>query len=203
LAAALHAKAWPDPLVATVWLLEVDRPALVLGSTQGPESVDGRRLEAMGIDLVRRRSGGGAVLLEPGRSVWVDVFIPRHDPRWDDDVHRSFLWLGEAWVAALDELGLAAEVHRGGLERTAWSDQVCFAAVGTGEVTLDGAKAVGLSQRRTRGGARLQCVVYRSWDASPLGALIGVDPALLPPVATVDRPEAAIRAALVRALPSG
>ncbi|HEY5154297.1 MAG TPA: hypothetical protein VIJ47_06155, partial [Acidimicrobiales bacterium] len=130
-AAALHAKPWPDPLVATVWMLEVDRPALVLGSVQGPESVDGTRLEALGMDLVRRRSGGGAVLLEPGRSVWVDVFIPRHDPRWDDDVHRSFVWLGEAWVDALGELGLAAEVHRGGLERTPWSDRVCFAAVGT------------------------------------------------------------------------
>jgi hypothetical protein len=35
-------------------------------------------------------------------------------------------------------------------------------------VFVDGAKVVGLAQRRTRTGARFQCAVPRRWDPGPL-----------------------------------
>jgi hypothetical protein len=41
---------------------------------------------------------------------------------------------------------------------------VCFGALGPGEVLIDGRKAVGVSQRRTRAGARFQCIVYDRWN---------------------------------------
>jgi lipoate-protein ligase A len=195
-AAALHALDWPEPLAPTVWVFEVERPALVLGSAQRPADVDHDALDRAGIDLAQRRSGGGAVLVEPGAGAWIDVLIPRGDLRWDDDVLRSFPWLGQAWVDALADLGLAAEVHRGALACGAWGRQVCFAAIGSGEVTIDGAKAIGLSQRRTRTGARFQCNCYRRWHPEPLAAL-GVEPSALPSVAVVDFEPAAIVAALL------
>jgi lipoate-protein ligase A len=198
--AELHALDWPDPLEPTVWLLDVERPALVLGSTQSASTVDAIALTGWGIELAGRRSGGGAVLLVPGQSVWIDVFIPASHLRWDADVNRSFHWLGEVWVAALADLGVEAAVHRGGLVRTAQSDRVCFAGLGAGEVTIAGAKAVGLSQRRTRAGARFQCVVHRSWDSAPLAAIAGVTPEDLPPVATLANPVASIETALLRQL---
>ena len=42
---------------------------------------------------------------------------------------------------------------------TPWSELVCFAGVGPGEVLLGAGKLVGLSQRRTRHGIRVQCLV--------------------------------------------
>ena len=57
-------------------MFEVDRPALVLGSTQRAEVVDERACADAGVEVVRRRSGGGAVLLEPGAVVWFDVVVP-------------------------------------------------------------------------------------------------------------------------------
>jgi lipoate---protein ligase len=199
-AAALHALDWPDPIVPTVWMMEVDAPALVLGSTQAASSVDAAALARDGIELAGRRSGGGAVLVEPRDTIWIDLFIPRTDPTWVDDVGRSFLWLGRAWQQALADLGLEAEVHEGALVCGAFGRQVCFAAIGSGELTVGGAKVVGLSQRRTRAGARLQCTVYRRWHPAPLAAL-GIDPADLPPVATVDAPRSQIEAALLAHLP--
>jgi lipoate-protein ligase A len=137
--------------------------AVVLGSTQAmPEN------EAIGLDVVRRRSGGGAVLVTPDDPVWVDVDLPAGDPLWSDDVGHSFLWLGEAWAAALAALGLDGEVHRGPFEPGRWGKAVCFAGRGPGEVFVDGAKVVGLAQRRTRAGARFQCAVLRRWDPEPL-----------------------------------
>ena len=169
-----------DPLAGgggrRVTVLEVDRPALVLGSTQPDDVVDRSAVAASGVELVRRRSGGGAVLLVPGDSLWVDVVLPRADPLWDDDVGRGTWWLGRAWAAALADLGLDAAVHEAGLVRTRWSPLVCFAGWGPGEVGIAGRKAVGVASRRSRPGARFQCGVGRTWDPGPLLDLLALDP---------------------------
>lgn len=148
----------------SVTVCEATEAAVVLGSTQAVPPTGP-------VPFVKRRSGGGAVWVTPGDPLWVDVVVPRDDPRWDDDVGRAFWWLGEAWAAAL---GDGAEVHRGGLCTTPWSRQVCFAGLGPGEVTVGGRKAVGISQRRTRHGALFQCAVHRTWDPGPLVAALGL-----------------------------
>ena len=151
------------PPERAVWILEASQPALVLGSTQP-------MIEVPDVEVVRRRSGGGAVWVEPGVTLWVDVVVPRDDELWDDDVGRATYWLGDAWARAV---GDRAEVHRGGMQRTPWSDRVCFAGLGPGEVTIGGAKVVGISQRRTRESARFQCVAYERWDPAPLRRIFG------------------------------
>jgi lipoate-protein ligase A len=165
-AAEFHARALEGEVRRAVHVWTVDRPALVLGSTQPAEVVDRAACDAAGIEVVRRRSGGGAVLLEPGDAVWIDVELPRVDPRWDDDVARATWWLGERWAAALASLGVTDPVvHRGPMVTTEWSRTVCFAGLGPGEVTDDGgAKLLGLAQRRTRAGARFQCAVPLRWE---------------------------------------
>lgn len=164
-AADLHGLQMPSDGRRRLWVLEVTRPALVLGSTQAADVV----VEDPGVDVVRRRSGGGAVWVEPDDPIWVDVLIPRGDRSWDDDVGRSFLPIGRAWSAALADQGFGAtSVHTGPMVRTEWSGLVCFAGTGPGEVLADGRKVVGIAQRRTRAGARFQCAVPRRWDPGPL-----------------------------------
>lgn len=156
-----------------VWVQHVDRPALVLGSTQPDDLVDRDAAARAGVEVVRRRSGGGAVLVEPGGTVWVDVVVPPGDPLWDDDVGRAAHWVGEAWAAALARCGVAgAAVHTGGLVTTPWSRQVCFAGMGPGEVTVGGRKVVGVAQRRTRHGARFQVAALLRWEPEALVALL-------------------------------
>jgi lipoate-protein ligase A len=160
-----HARQIPDDLAeAEVWLFEPDRRSLVLGSAQDESTADQRAAAAAGIDVVRRRSGGGAVYVDPLRCLWLDVVVPRSDPRWSDDVRASAYWLGQVWTRALVAAGFDATLYEGGLEKTSWGRLVCFGALGPGEVLVDGRKAVGISQRRTRAGARFQCIVYDRWD---------------------------------------
>lgn len=162
-AATLHALVPPEPFTRAVWIMALTNDALVLGSTQTPAIVAPGGRPAGRLDVVRRRSGGGAVLLGPEGSLWVDVLVPRGDPLWVDDVGRSFDWIGAAWVEALDALALGGgelAVHPGPMRRTAASDLVCFAGLGPGEVIAGTRKVVGLSQRRTRAGARFQCLAY-------------------------------------------
>lgn len=176
--AAFHHRDLPEPLVPTIWVCRPTVPTLVLGSAQPEAVVDQEACARAGVAVTRRRSGGGAVLVEPERMLWLDVLIPAGDLRWERDIGRAFLWLGEAWAEALASLGVAAAgVHRGALRRTRWSDLVCFGGLGSGEVTLgDGPKIVGLSQRRTRAGARFQCAALGVWDPGAILALLALAP---------------------------
>jgi lipoate-protein ligase A len=158
-----------DQASRAVRVLEATRPALVLGSAQPAAHVDAGRAARAGVEVVRRRSGGGAVIVGPDRLVWVDVLVPAGDPLWDDDIGRAAWWLGEVWIGALADVGVdGAELHRGGLLRRPWSDRVCFAGLGPGEVTVGGSKVVGLAQRRTRAAALFQCAALLEWNPGEL-----------------------------------
>jgi len=183
-AADFHARLLPERVEPTLWWFEVQRPTVVLGSSQPSTHLDAQACARAGVEVVRRRSGGGAVWLEPGECTWVDVIVPVGHRFWTADVSSSAWWLGETWRDALHAMAAdtmaadttpAASVHRGPMVHTSWSSRVCFAGVGGGEVviadeqSLNGwAKLVGVSQRRTRTAARLQCVVYRRWSPQRL-----------------------------------
>lgn len=159
-----------------MWVHTVDHPALVLGSTQDPGIVDGALAASWGIEVVQRRSGGGVVLLVPGEVAWLDVILPAGDILWSDDVSRAGLWLGEVWQAALADLGIdGATVHRDAVVCGPLGRMVCFGVVGPGEVSVEGRKVVGVSQRRSRTAARFQCAAYRHWEADGLAALLRLD----------------------------
>ncbi|MGE0137883.1 MAG: hypothetical protein AB7L17_06895 [Ilumatobacteraceae bacterium] len=189
------------------WWLEVDSAALVLGSAQPDTTVDHDACRAAGVEVVRRRSGGGAVLLVPGECVWLDVIVPPGDRLWDTDVGHSMWWLGEVWAEALVALGCDdVRVHRGPLQHTDWSRLVCFDSLGAGEVTVGGRKAVGISQRRTREWARLQSSVHLATGDDPSARLVALlapprpTAAQLLPPARIDAPADAVRDAVTAAL---
>jgi lipoate-protein ligase A len=190
----------------TLWWCRPSAPALVLGSRQSPAIVDLAACSRLGLDVVGRRSGGGAVLVEPGTMLWLDIVVPRTampEGVDADDVRASMVWAGERWAAALaasapragggDRSGF--EVHRGGMVTSDWSDLVCFAGIGPGEVLVGDRKLVGLSQRRTRRGLRIQGLLHLAPatieiasllarqavppGAPPLPATCAVDPAVV------------------------
>lgn len=163
----------PDPDAdREVWLMSPHDTALVLGSAQSEKIAAGEITDGTGI--VRRRSGGGAVLVTPDDSVWIDVVISRNDPLWDDDVNRAPLWLGHAWRVALASLDVPAGVVLDRYEPGPWGRLACIASRGPGEVLVGGAKAVGITQRRTRNTARFQTLVYRRWAPEELVAHLAI-----------------------------
>lgn len=156
--------------------MEVTGPALVLGSAQPFSHVDAGAARAAGVEVVRRRSGGGAVYVSHSSVVWVDVVVPAGDLLWEQDIGRAAWWLGDAWARALAEIGVdGPRVWKSGMRRSGWSDRICFAGVGPGEVLLGQAKAVGLAQRRTRTAALFQTAVVLEWDPAALLGLLALD----------------------------
>ena len=176
------------PLARTVRCLQPIDSALVLGSSQPDAVADTSACARAGVSVVRRRSGGGAVLVQPGAQLWVDLVVPANDPLFDGDVARAAWWVGEAWALALRHTGLAgAEAWKGQLQRRPWGSLACFALLGAGEVTAPdvtrGAprprwpKVVGVSQRRTRLGALFQCSCLLRWEPAEMAALLALSPA--------------------------
>lgn len=166
-----------SPTPALRWYVAT-RPAIVLGRGQRDEEIPNATLP-----VLRRHSGGGAVLMDADL-LSLDVLLPAGHPALTDDVGQIFLDVGRAWAEALATLGVTGlEVHQGastarrlGNERDRLLAGICYALPGRGEVLHAGRKLVGLSQRRRRAGALVQCGMLWSWRPAPLLAALGADP---------------------------
>ncbi len=163
---------------------DVAGPTLVLGSTQPTELVGRDAMRERGVQLARRRGGGGAVYLGPGEQLWLDAWIPRDDPLWVADVSAAAEWVGAWWMEALagtrpgsgpgpEEPGF--DVHTGRSIPGDLGELVCFAGRGPGEVFRGASKVVGLSQWRAREGSLFSSCAYRRWDPVPMLVLMEVD----------------------------
>ena len=169
-----HHRAFPQGEEAVISLFTPIRDAIVLGSTQERSLLNETACLSHDVEIVKRRSGGGLVLLSADSTLWVDVEIPSAHSLWLNDVGASSLWLGQVFVEVLTELGQEnLELHRGALMKSPWSSLICFAGKGPGEVfAADGSKIVGISQRRTRDWARFQCAVSLKWRPELLRELL-------------------------------
>ncbi len=163
------------PAERGIWNIKISRSAMVLGSSQTEDVVNLGACAKANVEVVRRRSGGGAVYLAMGEHLWVDIVVPRGDVLWNDDVVASSQWIGDAWSRVLTNFGMSlVSVHRGRAEPSTWSKLVCFAGLGPGEVLINGNKIVGISQRRTNKAARFQCFVHRRWTPEKFLSLLSL-----------------------------
>jgi lipoate---protein ligase len=155
----------------------VDRPTLVLGSTQRDAVVRTERAAEAGVAVVRRHGGGGAVLLRPGDHLWLEAWVPRDDPLWQADVVAAAGWVGRWWASALSGLGVGGcDVHEGAARPGRYGALVCFSGRGAGEVFRADRKVMGLSQWRSREGALFHACAYAVWEPGPLVDLLEVEP---------------------------
>ena len=117
--------------------------------------MDQEACAAAGVEVVRRRSGGGAVLVDPSSLVWVDLVVAATDPLWSADVGRSMWWVGEAWAKALEGAGFGdLSVWKGPMLRSAWSSLVCFAGLGPAKSSAAGGASWSASLNGGRGTVR-------------------------------------------------
>jgi len=171
-----HARPLPTDPHPHIWWFTPKQSALVLGSTQDLSVVNSTECRKRGIEIVKRHSGGGAVLLSSETTVWIDVVLPATHELSVSDIGQAPLWLGKLFQRALIDLGVAdLTLHETAMEKTDWSTLICFAGRGPGEVfTSNGHKVVGISQRRTREWVRFQIVVSLAWRPEIFLALLNM-----------------------------
>lgn len=126
-------------------------PCLSLGYAQPLADVDRGRLAAHGWDLVRRPTGGRAILHTD--ELTYSVAGPNTEPRLAGEILTSYRRLSEAILAALESLSLSVRVlpvEEG--PEVPPTQPVCFEVPSKFEITVDGKKLVGSAQSRRKGG---------------------------------------------------
>ena len=132
-----------------------DPPAVSLGRFQIMETAV--RTEActrLGIDIVRRVTGGRAVL--HNQELTYSVVARTDDPLFPNDVLGTYKVLAAGLLAGLGNLGIHAEMvsrssRHAGLVKKDTKDPSCFSSPSWHEILVKGKKIIGSAQRRVPG----------------------------------------------------
>jgi len=153
--------------------------ALSLGKTQPAAGAhDDAVLRAEGIDLVRRPTGGRAVLHDAERTY---ALVSRRSASFPGGVLDTYRRISAALHEALRALGLATEgaPRMPSRERDSGEGRAsCFSRVSAHEIVVDGRKIVGSAQLRARDSFLQHGSILLCADPSRIGRATGtrVDP---------------------------
>jgi lipoate-protein ligase A len=127
-------------------------PCLSLGYAQPVADVDKERLAGLGWELVRRPTGGRAILHTD--ELTYAVIGPQREPRLQGSILESYQRISQALLAALRLLGLPAQAHALQSENPNGDAKgpVCFEVPSNYEIIVYGKKLVGSAQARKREG---------------------------------------------------
>ncbi len=134
----------------TLRLYAWDPPTITLGRGQPYSDIDLPRLEAAGYGLVRRPTGGRAVLHTD--ELTYAALATEGEPRLAGGIVESYRALSEAILAALNLSGLENVHADSHVENRGFKGAVCFEMPSDYEITFDGRKLVGSAQMRIQGG---------------------------------------------------
>jgi lipoate-protein ligase A len=135
---------------ATLRLYAWEPACLSLGYAQPVQDVDLERLQARGWDLVRRPTGGRAVLHTD--EITYSVIAPPGEARISGTVLEAYNRLAAALVETLRLLDLPVEIQERRPDGNKDPNPVCFEVPSTYEITVVGKKLVGSAQARRKDG---------------------------------------------------
>ena len=127
-------------------------PCLSLGFAQPATDIDLPALKHRSWDLVRRPTGGRAILHTD--EITYSICGPHTEPRLAGSVLESYQRLSEALVEALQMLAIPAQVHPEHARHTSQPNNssaqgpVCFEVPSSYEITAGGKKVIGSAQAR-------------------------------------------------------
>jgi lipoate-protein ligase A len=181
---AVSAGASPPTLRFYAWC----PPCLTLGRHQNVEAADLDFCRVEGIDVVRRPTGGRALLHHQELTYAViaklgTFLLPRA-------LQEAYRLICGALVAAMRELGIDAELTRGKVNLQLpgpRSTAPCFEAPAGGEVVVGGRKLIGSAMREHAGTILQHGAILLDWDDRlQTGAMgVGSDSSLRHQVTTV------------------
>src|SRR6185369_6123501 len=156
-------------------------PTLSLGRNQSARRVyDMDRIRARGLRVVRRPTGGRAILHH--REITYSVTGPALDA---GDLRESYDRINRVLVAALQRLGVQTEIAAPGGRAAPPGPAPCFDAPSAGELVVDGKKLAGSAQWRSDGAVLQHGSILVHDDQSSLADLTTVPQRPVPPPATL------------------
>ena len=128
-----------------------DPPCLSLGHAQPFADVDMERVKSHGWEVVRRLTGGRAILHTD--ELTYSVTGSASEPILSGSILESYNRIARALLFAVRELGLPVEMKEHITEPATLNlNPVCFEVPSTYEITVDGKKLIGSAQARRKEG---------------------------------------------------
>jgi len=137
-------------LPPTLRLYDWQPACLSFGYAQRSAEFDPQRLKAHGWGVVRRLSGGRAILHVD--ELTYSLVLPANHPLAAGSIVDSYRRLSVALVTAVQALGIGVESLPREHERSGIPGPVCFELPSDYEITMRGKKLVGSAQVRAMGG---------------------------------------------------
>jgi lipoate-protein ligase A len=134
----------------TLRLYAWEPACLSIGYAQPLTDVDIPRLQARRWDLVRRLTGGRAVL--HSEEITYSVIAPIDEPHVAGSVLESYNHLAEALVETLRLINIPVEVQENAGAGNRNPNPVCFEVPSSSEITSGGRKLIGSAQARRKEG---------------------------------------------------
>ena len=182
-------------------------PCLTLGRHQGEDAADARFCRRHGIDIVRRPTGGRAVLHH--LELTYAVAAPLGQEPLPRPLQNAYRTVCSALVAAVRSFGIDAELTGGDVNLSLPGPRTtvpCFEAPAGGEVVVAGRKLIGSSMRARQGHILQHGAILLDWDgALQAGAMALADDSTLRPHVTTFAEQLGVapdRAELERAFAS-
>lgn len=137
-------------VLPTLRLYAWQPPCLSLGYAQPVSDVDFGRLRERGWEMVRRPTGGRAILHTD--ELTYSIIAPSTEPRLAGSILESYRHLAGALMEALRSLGIPVEMAGDAPHNRNSSNAVCFEAPSAYEIVVQGRKLIGSAQARRREG---------------------------------------------------
>jgi lipoate-protein ligase A len=135
----------------TLRLYSWNPPCLSLGHAQSFADVDMGRVKAHRWEVVRRMTGGRAILHTD--ELTYSVTGSAEEPVLAGGILESYNRLAQALMFAMRELGLPVEIKEEEVSRASGvTNPVCFEVPSTYEITVNGKKLIGSAQARKKEG---------------------------------------------------
>jgi lipoate-protein ligase A len=134
----------------TLRLYAWDPACLSLGYAQPFADVDEMRIKERGWEVVRRPTGGRAILHTD--ELTYSVTAPVDELRVAGSVLESYNRLAGALLQAVQSLGLSVEMKAGEDGHQNSQNPICFEVPSAYEITVDGKKLIGSAQARRKEG---------------------------------------------------
>ncbi|HSJ36866.1 MAG TPA: biotin/lipoate A/B protein ligase family protein [Planococcus sp. (in: firmicutes)] len=121
-----------------------------IGRFQDAEKkIDFQQAATYGVDIVRRQTGGRAVLHD--QELTYSAVVPETHPAMPRSVKEAYLVISKGLLEGFRELGISAEFAIPELSREKTDSAVCFDKSSWYELIVDGKKAAGSAQMRKKG----------------------------------------------------
>lgn len=124
-------------------------PCLSLGKRQPLDGVDLARCRAGGVDVVRRATGGWAILHTD--ELTYSIAARPDDPRAEGAILDAYRRLSQGLVAGLRLLGMDATMNPVHPSGAVYASAACFEAPSAYEIVAEGRKLMGSAQARPAG----------------------------------------------------